>query len=98
MTRHQPWTHKEPGGKLTVQDIAQRKLEGKLPTIPEQYYNTSKPALQTLLFATLSCYHPNPEKRPTSYQLAQALGKVYERLKQKKNMSAATIRDLFVKR
>jgi hypothetical protein len=97
MTRHQPWTHKEPEGHLTPLDVAERKRQGVLPTIPEQYRNTTKPELQTLLFATMSCYHPNPEKRLTAYELAQAFGKVYERLKQNKKMAPVMIRDLFMK-
>jgi serine/threonine protein kinase len=97
MTRHQPWTHKEPEGSLSVADVAARKRLGRLPTIPEQYKNTTKPELQALLLATMSCYHPNPDKRPTAYELAKGLSLVYDRLSHKKKVTPIFLRDLFVK-
>ena len=97
MTRHQPWTHKEPEGQLTEREVAERKLQNKLPTIPEQYFNTTKTELQTLLLATLSCYHPIPERRPTAHELAYVLGEVYDRLKKKKKISLPEIRDMLRK-
>ena len=97
MTRHQPWTHKEPT-KLTIQDVAARKRNGgQLPTIPETYKNTSKPELQVLTIATVSCYHPNPMKRPTAKDLANALSTVYDKLQKKKPVTSNLIFNLFVK-
>jgi hypothetical protein len=98
MTRHQPWTHKEPGGAPSIDAIVERKKQGKLPTIPEQYKNSTRTEMQALLFATMACYHPNPEKRPTSYQLAHALGAVYDSVKDKKKLSPTKFRDLFIKK
>ena len=97
MTRHQPWTHKEPGGRLSKEDVTLRKKEGILPTIPEQYKNTSKPALQALRFATEACYHRDPNKRPTAYELAIFLGKIYAFSKYNKKISSAMIRNHFKK-
>jgi hypothetical protein len=97
MSRHQPWTHKEPEGKLNLDQIADRKREGGFPTIPEQYKNTTKPELQALLLATVSCYHPNPNKRLTAYELAHALSKVYDILQRKKKVTPVLLRDLFVR-
>jgi hypothetical protein len=76
-------THKEPEGKLTVEAVAARKQEGRLPTIPEQYKNTTKPELMTLYAATIACFHPIPEKRPTPFELAYGLEFIYELLKNK---------------
>jgi hypothetical protein len=46
----------------------------------------------------MACYHPNPEKRPTSYQLADALGTVYDSVKDNKKLSPTKFRDLFIKK
>ena len=91
MTRHQPWTYKEPGGVLNKTDIANRKLKGIMPTIPEQYLNTTKRELQTLFAATNMCFFPNPENRPTARRLAYGLGSLYEKLKQKERVTKNTI-------
>lgn len=95
MTRHQPWTHKEPV-KLTVEDVAARKREGGLPTFPEQYKNTTNKDLQTMMLATYACYHPNPSKRLTAYELANALGFVYDKLQRKQKVTYAMLRKLFL--
>jgi serine/threonine protein kinase len=96
MARHQPWTHKEPGGIPSIDVIIERKKQGMLPTIPEQYKNSTRTEMHALLFATISCYHPNPEKRPTAYGLAHALGTVYDAVKDKKKLSTRKVRDLFM--
>jgi hypothetical protein len=97
MTRHQPWTHKEPGGQMSIDDVAERKRGGLLPTIPEQYKNTTKMEVQALVLATVSCYHPNPDKRPSATELAKGLSLVYDRLKNKKPVKPAMLKDLFIK-
>ena len=91
MTRHQPWTHKEPGGKLTTEDISYRKLNGTVPTIPEQYRNTTKRELQILYAATVACNHPNPQERPTATQLAYGLGNLYNKIKNKERITRPMI-------
>eukprot|EP00980_Cylindrotheca_fusiformis_P027411 scaffold20339_cov128-Cylindrotheca_fusiformis.AAC.11 len=88
-------THKEPEGKLSVADVAERKRIGRWPTIPEQYKNTSKPELITLYAATVSCLHPNPAKRPTAFELANALELIYDRLKNKEKVNRFLIGGLF---
>lgn len=93
MTRHQPWTYKEPGGVLTKSDVANRKLEGGMPTIPEQYLNTTKRELQTLFAATNMCFFPSPKRRPTARRLAYGLGSLYEKLKRKERVSRKLILD-----
>eukprot|EP00536_Pseudo-nitzschia_multiseries_P015098 jgi/Psemu1/216852/e_gw1.820.11.1 len=93
MTRHQPWTYKEPGGALTQADVALRKVNGTIPTIPEQYLNTTKRELQSLFAATNLCFFPDPRKRPTARRLAYGLGSLYNRLKQKEKFSRRVILD-----
>jgi len=93
MTRHQPWTYKEPGGALTKADVALRKLNGTIPTIPEQYLNTTKRELQSLFAATNLCLFPDPWKRPTARRLAYGLGSLYNRLKHKERVSRQMILD-----
>jgi len=97
MTRHQPWTHKEVGGMLSLEEIARRKSLGRLPTIPEQYLNTTKLELQALVMATVSCYNPNPARRPSAYELARALTYVYDRVKAKKRVPPGKLKELFWK-
>ena len=96
MTRHQPWTYKEPGGALTKSDIARKKLNGTIPTIPEQYLNTTKRELQVLFAATNLCFFPIPEKRPTAQRLAFGLGSLYEKLKHKERFTRREILDYLV--
>ena len=91
MTRHQPWTYKEPGGALTKTDIANRKLNGTIPSIPEQYLNTTKRELQSLFAATNLCFFPVPDRRPTARRLAFGLGSLYEKLKQRKRITRQLI-------
>jgi hypothetical protein len=93
MTRHQPWTHKEPGGKLTMEDVKNRKLNRTVPTIPEQYRNTTKRDLQILYAATVACNHPDPDNRPTATQLAYGLGSLYDKLKNKEPITRPMILD-----
>ena len=96
LTRHQPWTHKETD-KLSMEDIVAKKREGQLPTIPEQYLNSTRTEIHALLMATVGCYHPNPKKRPSAYQLAQSLGTAYESVKDSsKRLSLQKIHELFI--
>lgn len=96
MTRHQPWTYKEPGGALTKTDIANRKLNGTIPTIAEQYLNTTKRELQTLFAATNLCFFSNPEKRPTARHLAFGLGSLYDKVKHKERFTRRQILDYLI--
>jgi serine/threonine protein kinase len=93
MTRHQPWTHKEPNGKLEMEDVGEVKLQGAIPTVPEQYRNATQREVQIMFVATLSCYATDPNKRPTATRLARGLGILYDRLKNKTRISRADILD-----
>ena len=98
MTRHQPWTHKEPEGQLTVEQVADRKRKGILPTMPEKYLNATSKDLQIMLLATRSCYHPVPSKRLTAYELAHALSYLYDRLQNKQPVTSSMLRDFFMRK
>lgn len=69
MTRHQPWTFKEPI-KLENEDVRKLKLDGLIPTIPEQYRNTTRKELQVMFVATVACYEPDPNRRPSIEEMA----------------------------
>ena len=73
MTTHQPWTHLEPQGPLDKDQVVQRKRQGKLPFIPLEFFESSKTAIQALLYGVLACYRFHPQDRLTSHELAQAL-------------------------
>ena len=96
MTRHQPWSYKEPGGALTKTDVALRKLNGTIPTIPEQYLNTTKRELQSLFAATNLCFFSDPRRRPTARRMAYGLGSLYNRLKHKQGVTRQMILDYLV--
>jgi serine/threonine protein kinase len=98
MTRHQPWTHKEPEGQLTVAQVAERKREGRLPTMPEKYLNTTSKDLQIMVLATMSCYHPVPTKRLTAYEMAHALSYLYDRLQHKQPVPFSMLQDFFLRK
>jgi hypothetical protein len=96
MTRHQPWTHKEPEGKLSVKDIASRKMNGRTPTIPDQYRNATKRELQIMYVATVACHNPDPNRRPSAKHLAYGLQTLYERMNNKTRIFRADILDLIL--
>lgn len=96
MTRHQPWTHKEPS-TLTIANVADRKTQGLVPTVPDQYRNATQKDLQALYVATRASYHPDPGQRPSALRLAMALSSLYDRLQYKTGrVSRAVILDFFV--
>lgn len=96
MTKHQPWTHLEKE-RLTLEEVAERKRSGSVPTIPEQYKNSTKPEIRALYAATIACYHPDPTHRPSAFKLAKSLGTVYHRLEKKRKVSKDLIEKLFMK-
>mmetsp|Transcript_18040 Transcript_18040/g.43685 ORF Transcript_18040/g.43685 Transcript_18040/m.43685 type:complete len:249 (-) Transcript_18040:78-824(-) len=96
MSRHQPWTHKEATGALSITEIAGRKRQGKVPVIPEQYRNATQRDLQSLYVATLASYHPNPPERPGSLRMATSLSALYNRIQNKTRLTRGMILDFFV--
>jgi hypothetical protein len=73
MTKHQPWTHLEPGGAVAKEEVGQRKLLGMLPTFPDKFVATNKTSTQAMLYAVFSCYRTNPAERLTARELAAAM-------------------------
>jgi serine/threonine protein kinase len=103
LTKRQPWTHLEPNGMLTAEEVKSKKEQGKLkvvlyvvglsfdaatvsyhrslgilPSMPEKYSNSTKPANQALYYATVACFRFHPEDRPTAYQLVLGLEQALE--------------------
>jgi len=77
LTKHQPWTHLETE-KPSIEEIAKKKMRGELPRMPEKYTESANMAEQALYMATMLCYAFDPAKRPSAYQLSNALAKVYK--------------------
>lgn len=72
LTTHQPWTWLEPGGRLSVEQVVRKKLAGEYPHIPSKF-QSNKTGVQAIYYATMSCFAHDPEDRPTSFELAEAL-------------------------
>jgi Protein kinase domain len=87
VTRHQPWTHLEEGGRLNMSSIVEFKTgrlreektgRFRLPHLPSRYRLSPKTAQQAMIEVVRSCYRLNPDDRLTSFELAQGISKVYE--------------------
>lgn len=76
LTKHQPWTWLELT-KPTIEEISEKKMRGELPRIPEKYTDSDNMAEQALYIATMMCYAFDPAKRPSAWQLANALAKAH---------------------
>jgi serine/threonine protein kinase len=95
LTTHQPWTWLEPGGRLSVEEVIEKKLDGEYPHIPHKFYATNKTGVVAIFYATMACYAHDPEDRPTSYELEQALGTALEWVKAGKFKSPDEVKRLF---
>jgi len=95
LTRRQPWTHMEPDGKPTVEEVAIKKEAGLMPSLPYKYANSTKMTFQALYHAAMACYRYDPLKRPTATELADKLGLVLEWKLNETRKSAKEIEDLF---
>mmetsp|Transcript_36914 Transcript_36914/g.89640 ORF Transcript_36914/g.89640 Transcript_36914/m.89640 type:complete len:488 (+) Transcript_36914:178-1641(+) len=72
LAKHQPWTHLEDPPEPELAHVAQQKVEGKLPNLPEKYIPKYM-ELKVLWKATKACFRLDPATRPTALQLAEAL-------------------------
>lgn len=98
VARHQPWWHLEPKN-LSIETIMQQKMAGEMPHMPRKYIATMEATI--LWEAIQACYRLDPQTRPTAYELAQAIGTAYKRIRDNKNKKPITIesvRALFKKR
>ena len=77
LTKHQPWTWLELE-KPSIEEIAKKKMRGELPRIPAKYTESENMAEQALYIATMMCYAFDPAKRPSAWQLANALAKAHK--------------------
>lgn len=96
LTRHQPWTWLEPEGKLSDDQVAERKLDGKKPNFPDKIIESRKLAQQAMYYGTLACYEPDPTKRPTAHQLAQGFHQALRWVEKKEKKSKEELKNLFV--
>ena len=93
----------EPGGRLSLQEVTDKKLRGELPTFPDKFSESANMAHQALYIATLLCYKYNPEERPSARQLANSLSKAvgeFQRFKdrERKELTFAELREIFIKK
>lgn len=95
LTRHQPWTWIEPGGPLSIDEVAKRKLEGMAPTFPDRILDSEKIAHQAMYYGTLACFEPDPVKRPSAFQLFKGLTKAYRWVETNQKKSKDEVRKLF---
>jgi serine/threonine protein kinase len=94
LTTHQPWTWLEPGGALSVEQVIKKKLGGDYPHIPTKFLSNST-GVQAIYYATMSCFAHDPEDRPTSFELAEALQIALEWSKRSISKTNDDIRQLF---
>lgn len=85
LTLHQPYLNLEPGGRLKDPEMAKCKLNGTLPHIPDDISFSSSLSSQALRLATLAALRQEPERRPTAYELANALGTVLKWVRNREN-------------
>ena len=95
LTTHQPWTWLEPEGRLEVEEVIQKKLAGELPYIPSKFHSVNKTGVQAMYYSTLACYAHDPEDRPTSYQLKEALRIALDWTQQGLDKTKEEVKELF---
>ena len=94
-TKHQPWTHLEEGNENpTEEEIAQKKLQGLLPNLPTKYQPKRLEA-RILWEASKACFRRDPDKRPSAYRLAVALGIAVKQVLAGKELTDETVQSLF---
>ena len=99
LTKHQPWTWLELE-KPSIEIVAEKKLRGDLPKVPEKYSESENMATQALYIATMMCFAPNPEDRPTAMELATGLANSYHQYflfkrKKRKKLSFDELNKIF---
>jgi hypothetical protein len=87
----------EPDGPLDIDVVAQRKVQGILPSVPEKYSMSNKTSFQGLYYATMSCFRPDPAERLTTYELARALDLVLVAIKNHRKISREHVQAVFQK-
>jgi hypothetical protein len=98
MTKHQPWTHLEPGGAVAKEEVGRRKLLGMVPTFPDKFLATDKTATQAMLYAVLSCYRTNPAERLTARELSAAMDTTLQWVRAGKQVMRRDVMRLFEKK
>lgn len=70
---HEPWNKLEIGGRPTKEEIDEKVKKGILPNIPEEILSTSDKEVQGIRDAMIACYTADPNKRPSSREIASNL-------------------------
>lgn len=91
MSKHQPWTHLEPGGQLDKEEVAERKMRGILPHVPDKHKWSNKTAIQALYFGTMACFRYEPQERLTSYELSRAFDLVLKAIQKQLKLPRETV-------
>jgi serine/threonine protein kinase len=95
LTTRQPWTHLEPDGVLTTDEVIRRKAAGRFPFVPDQLVRSTKISLQALYHGTMACFRSQPEDRPSSHDLAVGLDIVLQWARGHHNATSDQIAALF---
>lgn len=71
LVKHQPWTHLEDPPEPNLTHVADMKMRGNLPNLPEAY-RPKYMQLKVLQKAYEACFRLDPSQRPSALHLAQA--------------------------
>ena len=98
MTKHQPWTHLEPlgpdGNLLSMEEIQEQKLGGRLPHVPKKYTDSTNWRIQALYIAMRLCYDADPSQRPSAFELSIAFDRMWNALRRSKNATVQEVSDI----
>jgi serine/threonine protein kinase len=83
LVKHQPWTHLEEPPEPNLTHVANLKLQGHLPNLPEKY-QPKYLELNVLWKAVKACFRLDPSHRPSALHLAQAFQTAYQWAEDKK--------------
>mmetsp|Transcript_19736 Transcript_19736/g.28529 ORF Transcript_19736/g.28529 Transcript_19736/m.28529 type:complete len:329 (+) Transcript_19736:29-1015(+) len=96
MTKHQPWTWLEPGGKKELEQVAKLKIEGHQPFFPEKFADSGKISMMALYHATVAAYRADPKTRPSASDLTRGFDQVLQWIdKREKTTTNREVQALF---
>lgn len=76
----------EPRGKehkkLRLHNVSNVLAHGEYPSFPEEYENSSDPAIRAIIHAIKLCWTPGPANRPTSAEISEGLFDALDYIKQ----------------
>ena len=80
LTGKEPFKQFEPKGQAQPSRILEGKRTGSkvVPHFPDEFHNSSDRVSEILYKTSLKCFQNDPNKRPTSFELAKELREAYE--------------------